>query len=219
MNPRCSATAGPVVSALIGAIFLLGLGAPALAATQGYGAGKDLVVLTGGAVVRSGQTVNNVVVFGGPVRVEGTVNGSVTAFNGSVVNSGTVRENIISFNGRATVSDGGSVGGDVTSRLAPSVSPGGTVGGTVQQLSFRSADAGFGFATGFAFWLAITVSTLFLGLAFVLLFPRAADAIYKAGTQGLGISIGWGLVFFFVILIIAILLLVTVVGIPLGLSL
>jgi hypothetical protein len=198
----------------------MALATPAVAAGPGYGGGgKDLVVLTGGAEVGSGETVNDVVVFDGPVRIEGTVAGSVTAFNGDVVNSGTVREDIISFNGQATVSDGGSVGGDVTSRLAPAIAPGATVGGTVQQLNFRSIDAGFGFAAGFAFWLAISVSTLLLGLLFVLLFPRAADAVYEAGRQRLGASIGWGLVSFFAIPIVAILLFVTLVGIPLGIGL
>ena len=66
-------------------------------------------------------------------------------------------------------------------------------------------------------WVSVTVSVAILGLLFVLLFPRAADATAAAGRR-FWPTVGWGALIGIVGPILAVLVLVTIVGIPLGLG-
>ena len=66
-------------------------------------------------------------------------------------------------------------------------------------------------------WISVTVSVAILGLLFVLLFPRAADATAAAGRR-FWPTLGWGALIGIVGPILAVLVLVTIVGIPLGLG-
>jgi hypothetical protein len=76
----------------------------------------------------------------------------------------------------------------------------------------------FGWAGRLGFWLAVSVSTLVVGLLLLWLVGRGAARILEAGRTRIGPSIGWGLLLFFGLPILAILALITVVGIPLGLG-
>jgi hypothetical protein len=64
-------------------------------------------------------------------------------------------------------------------------------------------------------WIAVTVSVAILGLVFVLLFPRAADATVEQGRR-FWPSLGWGALVGIVGPILAVLVLFTVIGLPLG---
>jgi hypothetical protein len=66
-------------------------------------------------------------------------------------------------------------------------------------------------------WISITVSVAILGLLFVLLFPRGADATASAGRR-FWPTLGWGALVGIVGPFLALLVLVTIVGIPLGLG-
>ena len=66
-------------------------------------------------------------------------------------------------------------------------------------------------------WIAVTVSVAILGLLFVLLFPRAADATAAAGRR-FWPTLGWGALIGIVGPILGVLVLVTIVGIPFGLG-
>jgi hypothetical protein len=70
-----------------------------------------------------------------------------------------------------------------------------------------------------AWWLAVSVSTLVVGLVLLWLVGRGAARILEAGRTSIGTSIGLGLLLFFGLPILAIIALLTVVGIPLGLGL
>jgi hypothetical protein len=70
-----------------------------------------------------------------------------------------------------------------------------------------------------AFWFAIAISVLFLGLVLIGLAPRAADAAIEAARTAIGPSIGWGLGVFFGIPIAGAMAVGTLVGIPLGIAL
>jgi hypothetical protein len=63
------------------------------------------------------------------------------------------------------------------------------------------------------------VSTLLLGLLLLLLAPRGADAVARAGRDAVGASIGWGAALVFGLPVASVLLLITLVGIPFGLGL
>jgi hypothetical protein len=78
---------------------------------------------------------------------------------------------------------------------------------------------GFGWAGRLAWWLAVSVSTLVVGLVLLWLVGRGGSQIFEAGRARIGPSIGLGLLLFFGLPVLAVLALVTVVGIPLGLGL
>jgi Polymer-forming cytoskeletal len=206
-------------SIVVGLFVLLTLGLAAPAWAQSNQAPEEFVVLSGRADVPQGQTVGDLVVFHGSATVEGTVDGSLTAFDAPVVISGRVNGDVTVFNGRVELRSGANVTGDVVSQQAPVVASGATIGGTSKRLQTNTNWEGFGWAGKLAWWLAVSVSTLVVGLLLIWLVGRGAGRILEAGRTRIGPSIGLGLLLFFGLPILAIIALVTVVGIPLGLGL
>jgi hypothetical protein len=142
---------------------LLALATPARAQdTQGP---EAFVVLSGRADVPEGQRVGDLVVFHGSSTVAGTVDGSLTAFDAPVTISGRVNGDVIVFNGRVVLRSGANVTGDVVSQQAPVVAPGATIGGTTRRVQTNVNWEGFGWVGRLAWWLAVSVSTLVVGLA------------------------------------------------------
>jgi hypothetical protein len=205
-------------SLLIGLLFLalFGLATPAWAQdSQGR---EAFVVLSGRADVPPGQEVGDLVVFHGSSTVNGTVDGSLTAFDAPVTISGRVNGDVVVFNGRVVLRSGANVTGDVVSRDAPAVASGATIGGTTKRVQTNVRWDGFGWIGRLAWWLAVSVSTLVVGLVLLWLVGRGTAWILEAGRTGIGPAIGWGLLLFFGLPILAILALATLVGIPLGLG-
>ena len=196
---------------------LLGFATPAWA--QDGQDRDEFVVLSGRADVPEGEQVGDLVVFHGSSTVDGTVNGSLTAFDAPVTISGRVNGDVVVFNGRVELLDGAVVTGDVVSQSAPTVAEGATIEGETQriQTNFNNWD-GFGWAGRLAWWLAVSVSTLVVGLVLLWLVGRGSPRIVEAGRTGIGPSIGWGLLAFFGLPIVGIIALVTIIGIPLGLG-
>jgi cytoskeletal protein CcmA (bactofilin family) len=181
--------------------------------------GEAFVVLSGPADVPAGKTVNALVVFQGSSTVDGTVNGSLTAFNAPVTISGRVNGDVTVFNGRVELRSGATVTGDVSSQQAPVVAQGATIGGTTRGISGNLNWNRFGWVSRVFWWLAITVSTLVVGLLLVWLVGRGAEGIPRAGRGAVGPAIGWGLLLFVGLPILAVVAMVTVVGLPFGLGL
>jgi hypothetical protein len=198
-------------------VLMLGLAAPAWA--QDGQASEAFVVLSGRADVPEGQQVGDLVVFHGSSTVDGTVDGSLTAFDAPVVISGRVNGDVVVFNGRVELQSGANVTGDVVSQQAPVVASGATIGGTSKRLQTNTNWEGFGWAGKLAWWLAVSVSTLVVGLVLVWLVGGGAARILEAGRTRIGPSIGLGLLLFFGLPVLAVIALVTVVGIPLGIGL
>src|SRR5215212_9172171 len=203
-----------VVTVLI--VLILGLAAPAWA--QAAQTTEAFVVLSGRADVPQGQQVGDLVVFHGSATVDGTVDGSLTAFDAPVTISGRVNGDVVVFNGRVELQSGANVTGDVVSQQAPVVASGATIGGTTRRVQTNVNWEGFGWAGRLVWWLAVSVSTLLIGLALLWLIGRGATRIADTGRTRIGPSIGWGLLALFGLPILAILALVTIVGIPLGLG-
>jgi hypothetical protein len=99
------------------------------------------------------------------------------------------------------------------------VASGATIGGTSKRLQTNTNWEGFGWVGRLGWWLAVSVSTLVVGLVLVWLVGRGAAWILEAGRTSIGPAIGWGLLVFFGLPVLAILALVTLVGTPLGLGL
>jgi hypothetical protein len=206
-------------SMIVGILLTLMLGLAAPAWAQDGQATEAFVVLSGRADVPEGQQVGDLVVFHGSANVAGTVDGSVTAFDAPAVISGRVNGDVVVFNGRVELQSGANVTGDVVSQSAPVVASGATIGGTTKRLQTNTNWEGFGWAGKLAWWLAVSISTLVVGLLLVWLTGRGAGRILEAGRTRIGPSIGLGLLLFFGLPLLAIIALVTVVGIPLGIGL
>ena len=176
------------------------------------------MVLSGPADVPRGGQVGDLVVFHGSSSVDGTVSGSLTAFDAPVTVSGRVDGDVVVFNGRVELASGANVTGDVVSRDDPIVASGATIGGTTRRVQTNVNWEGFGWAGRLAWWLAVSVSTLLIGLVMLWLIGRGATRLEDTGRTAIGPSIGWGLLAFFGLPILAVLALVTIVGIPLGLG-
>ena len=221
-----------VAAAAIVFVFLVG-SAHAAGAQDGGDYGNDRrISVTGGLVVASGETVAGPAVSAnGPVRIDGRVNGAVyvgrgdlridgrvtgdvLVLDGDALIRGRVGGSVTVLNGKATVRPGADVQGDVASRTAPTAARG-TVQGHVERLDINSLFAGFVVVILVVLWVAVTLSTALLGLLFVWLFPRAADAVVVAGRR-VWTSFFLGLFVGVIALVLGLAIMASVVGIPLG---
>src|SRR5512133_131542 len=203
-------------SMVVGLLTMLMLVLASPARAQDAQGPEAFVVLSGRADVPQGQTVGDLVVFHGSSTVDGTVDGSLTAFDAPVTISGRVNGDVVVFNGQVVLRSGGTVTGDVVSQSSPVVAPGATIGGETRRVETNVNWKGFGWVGRLAWWLAVSVSTLVVGLVLVWLAGRGAAWILEAGRTQVGPAIGWGLLVFFGLPILAVIALVTLVGIPLG---
>ena len=221
--------AGVVLAAVVLAVFT----APAGASPDGSSRDHRRISITGGEVVAAGEVVNGPVVsVDGPAIINGTVNdvyvgngrldigghvtGNALVVHGDVFITGRVDGDVIALDGRITTRAGARVNGDVRSRKAPNVAPG-TVGGHVKTLNIGNLLGGFLIGFLIFLWIAVTVSVALLGLLFVLLLPRAADATSAAGRR-FWPTLGWGALIGIAGPILGVLVLVTIVGIPFGIG-
>ena len=175
------------------------------------------VVLTGRAEVRAGERADTVVILDGPAVIDGTVDGAVVALNGDVrvTATGVVEEAVVAMNGTAIIEDGARVGGDVVSSRSPQVAPEATVEGETRTVRFSLRALGVLF--WIAWWLAVTISTLVLGLLLLALAPRAMAAALTVARTEVGPAIAWGVAVAIGLPVVSVLVMFSVVGIPLGL--
>ena len=203
-------------AAVVGTTLLVALvmgAAPASA--QADEKGDDQIVLTGRAEVRADERVDTVVILDGPAVIDGTVDGAVVALNGDIRVRGTVDEAVVALRGRAIVESGARVGGDVVSSETPTVSPGATVDGETRTMRFSFRALGWFFWA--AWWLAVTVSLLVLGLLLLRLAPAVMAAPLAVARNEVGPAMGWGIGLAIGLPVVSVAVLLTVVGIPLGL--
>jgi hypothetical protein len=170
-------------------------------------------------LVPRGQTTGEIVVFTGHVQVAGVVQGDVVVVDGPVVISGQVSGSVVSFDGSIRLAATAQVAGDVIAREEVEVADGAQVGGEIR------AHAPFTFTTParalgrFASWLAVSVSTLLLGLLLLWLAPRAADRVLRAAREAAWTSAAWGLAAAVLLPVVAAALVLSLVALPLGLVL
>ena len=207
------ATAAAVVALLI---LCIGVG------RAGADDGDDQIVITGGAVVPAGQTAGDVVVFDGPVRIDGHATGDVVAVSGPVRIRGRVDGDVAAVSDRAFLAPTARVGGDLRyGDERPVVAQGARVSGSIKDENWADtlSSPGWGLAGPLVWWLAVTVSTLLVGVLSLLLAPRMLAAAERSARGHLGAAVGWGVLVAIALPIVAVLALVTLVGIPFGVAL
>ena len=184
-------------------------------------AGDDQIVITGDVEVARGETVGDIVVIDGTVRIDGRVTGDVVAISAPVRINGPVEGDVVSIAERVFIGAGGRVSGDLSyGDKKPVITVPGAVGGKTEKLDFDEFISPFGtFLAWIALWLAVSVSTLLLGLALLWLAPRALEAALEVARTSTGAAIGIGLAVFFGLPAVAVLLMITILGLPLGIAL
>jgi cytoskeletal protein CcmA (bactofilin family) len=202
-----------------GAALLISLVAVLAGAAPAY-AGDDEVVITGDVVVERGQTLDDVIVIDGSVVVRGRVTGDLVAVSAPVRLNGPVKGDVVAVAERVTIGPGGRVDGDLTyGDKKPVITVPGAVRGDTEKFDWGDVSGPFrAFAARLALWVAMTVSTLLLGLALLWLAPRALEAAREIARTRTGPSIGLGLATFFGLPALAVLLFITIVGIPLAIA-
>jgi hypothetical protein len=204
--------------AMVASVLAFAFVAPALAA-EGPAAHPDQIVLSGNVNVPRGKEVGEVVVLHGTVQIGGVADGDVVLLDGNIVVQGQVSGSVIAVNGTVSLGPNAQVGGDVIARGAVLVSEGAIVTGSVREhavFAWRTPISAFG---RFASWLAVTVSTLVLGLLLLLIAPRGADAVFGAARTAPWASLGWGVAAFVGLPVLGVAALASLVGLPFGLEL
>jgi hypothetical protein len=197
----------------IAVVSLVALAAPASALADP----PDQIVLSGALVVARGTDVGEVVVVHGSARIEGVARGDVVVLDGPVVVRGQVSGSVVAIGGRVALGQDAQVNGDVTARGAIAVADGAKVRGRLRQhvaFVWRTPVEVVG---RFASWLAVSVSTLLLGLLLVLLAPRALDAVADAARSSPWPSAGWAAGVAVGLPVAIVLALASLVALPLGL--
>jgi cytoskeletal protein CcmA (bactofilin family) len=202
------------VLAVMVALLMLLLGAGSASAAT------DHVVITGGAVVAPGQTAGDMIVIDGPVTIAGHATGDVVVVSGPVRLTGRVDGDLIAVSDRALLGPRARVGGDLRyGDERPVLAPGARVAGKISNEDWADAANGWGWVSSFAWWLAVSVSTLVVGVLLVWVAESALYAAARAVGERLGATIGWGVAIAIGAPLLAILALVTLVGIPFGIGL
>jgi len=181
----------------------------------------DQLVLRGQVDLKPGQTARTIGIVDGDVNVPrgATVTGDVVAVDGIVHVAGVVRGHLVTVGGQAFVARTGVVGKGITyGSDAPVIAPGARVGGDVKKIDTHVGHLA-PFISAAVLWIAMSVSTLVLGLLALLLAPRAADAAFVRMRTGWGPAIGVGCVAFIGLPLLALIAMVTLVGIPLAIGL
>jgi cytoskeletal protein CcmA (bactofilin family) len=198
---------------LVALLALVALAAPAAADAKR----KDQVVISGTVDVPKGATAGDIVIVDGPVRIAGHVTGDVVAVAGKVTISGQVDGDVVTVANRLRLLEGAHVRGDVSyGDEKPVVASGATVDGKIKKVKNKIGVGAFAWAIGLIIWLAVTASSLILGVLVVAFTPRAVEAASEAADSSLGAAIGMGAGLFIGIPLGAILIAATVFGVPLA---
>jgi hypothetical protein len=192
----------------------------AAAPAQAAGPPKDRIVVSGAVDVRPGQTVTDVVIADGPVTMRGRATGDVVALHGRVFINGPVSGDVVALqNNAVTFGPRARVQGDLTYRGREPARASTVVAGDVNKANLDKVAEPLGFIAAAALWVAVTISTLVLGLLLLWIAPRAADVSYDTAEIAVGRAIAWGIGLFIGIPLLAVIALITIVGIPFGIGL
>ena len=217
---------------LVTALLLLvcaALGSPAAAFAQDdidvnvdIGRSGDRYVVKGPVDLRAGEIARTVVVIDGRVTVArgATITEDLVVVDGPVWIAGTVGGRVVTLGDRATVTRTGVVGDGIRwGSDEPRIDPGARVSGSVSQVD-ADLDDWTPFIPAIAWWIAMSASTLLLGLLLLWIAPRAADATFERMREGgWGPAIGVGFVIAIGLPVLVFVALVSLVGIPLGIGL
>jgi hypothetical protein len=204
---------------LAAVVLALALGAPALAADGDLSHnGRVLIGLGGDVSLPAGEEADAVIVVGGHATVAGEVN-NVVVVDGSATITGTTIENLFVVRGSADVVDT-SVIHDIRTLDAQVGQVNVDLGGSVKGLDAELI--GFGWIVGSALlliWIGIGLATIVSGLLLAGLAARQVHAAGQLISRQPGRTAIAGFLALIIPPVLAMLAMVTIVGIPIGVSL
>lgn len=178
-----------------------------------------IVVISGPAEVARGESVDGVFVIHGDAAIAGVVTGDVFVIDGDVTVSGHVEGDLFTAAGQARLLPGARVDGDLRyGDERPVVAPAATVGGEISDEDWDDAFGAPPLVGAILLWVAVTGSALILGVALVMIAPRAADAVFAQAESRMLVCIAYGAATFFAVPFAAVAAGVTLVGLPLGIG-
>ena len=185
------------------------------------GRNGDRYVVRGPVDLKAGEVARSIVVGHGPVTIRrgATVTDDLVVADGPLEIAGTVRGRVVTLGDRAVVTRTAVIGDGIRwASDKPVVASGAQVSGGIEKLDWKGNSNPL--IPAAAWWLAMSISTLVLGLLLLWLAPRAAEttaALMRDG--GWGPALGVGFVVLIGLPLLALLALVTVVGIPFAIGL
>ena len=195
------------------------VGPSAIAAEVPAPPAEDQIVLSGTVTIPRGKAAGEIVVFSGSVAVHGVVEGDVVVFDGPILITGQVNGSVIAADGVVTLGESARVGGDVSANGEVVADGGAKVGGDVQRGVRFSLEGPLAVLGDLLGPISVAVSVLLVGLALLVLAPRAADAVAETLGSAPIASIVWGVALVIAAPTLAVALAVLVLGLPLGLAL
>jgi hypothetical protein len=180
---------------------------------------NDQIVLSGDVTVPRGRVVGEIVVFHGSATVVGVVDGDVVVVDGPVSIKGFVNGSVVAADGSVHLAASAKVGGDVIARDRVLFTEGATVLGQVREHAAFSLAGPLAGVGSLLAPLAIAVSGLLMALALLALTPRGVEKVALAVRTAPIASALWGLALWVGAPALALIACVTVLGLPLGLSL
>jgi hypothetical protein len=213
---------GPIaLVALVAAVLALLLApVPALAQEKR----DDVYVRVNGTVdLAAGESVDTLVAVNSDARVAGTVRDTLVIVNQTATVSGEVGRDAFVFNGTLRLEPGVRIGGDVVLINGElSQADGALIAGEVMERSGAEMGAEFGrvaTAVSFVGWLGMTLLVVVVALGWAAVGGSQLSAI--AGLLGArpGLAAGAAVIFWIVTPIVAFVAFVTVIGIPIGITL
>jgi hypothetical protein len=212
-----------ILGAAVALILVLALALPALAAAPGEGVretGRVLVAIGGDLTLPAGEQADVVIVLGGTARVEGSANVVLVA-DGAAILRGARVETLVIAGGTATLGAGTEILGDVrTLEATVDRQAGATVAGAVRGL--ETDFLGIGMVLGPALFLVFVgfgLATIVAALAVAALAGRQLWAAQTLIRERPLATLFTGLGGVVLTPIVAFIAIVTIVGLPLGVSL
>ncbi len=182
----------------------------------------DQLVVKGQIDLKPGERARTLGIVDGDINIPrgAVVTGDVFSVDGTVRIAGTVKGRVVTLGGQAILAPSAVVGDGIRyASDAPVVASGAQVDGGTDKLDSNVGNA-LPWVAWFIWWLAVSLSTLLLGVLALWIAPRAADATSRRiGDGGWGPAIGVGAVLVIGLPVLAFLALVTLVGIPFGIGL
>lgn len=202
------------------ALLAVAFAGPASAAPlQGEADDDAVVVVNGDVKVGIDEESHGVFILDGNARILGRVDGDVVVVVGDAVVRGRIDGDLVTVTGRAYLLPKARVSGDlIYGDEAPRIARTAKVGGDVEKEEWSDALGLLPVIGVFVFWLAVTISSLVLGILLLLVAPRAADALFERARERIGPVIAIGLAIFIALPLAATLAAVTLVGLPLAIG-
>ena len=155
------------------------------------------------------------------LTLNGDVERRVAGVADNVTHNGSVGAEFDVSVGNLTISDGASIGGDLTyqSENEAEIASGAEIGGEITHdmaAATEEIDVGFSFDSIVVGVVGLVMTAVY-GTVLLLVFPRLTISASNQLLEKPLMSVGMGIVFLIVVPIVSILVMITVVGIPLGL--